>query len=181
MHRIFRYDGGMIMPQEFRRIVTGQDAEGRSIIVSDGPPAPIAEFWVTDSAPADNSTLGDAAKRPRKLEPPPNGSKFRFFLVEPEDPSISAAQREEMAARRFETMGAAHCRVDTRRHPAMHKTSTVDYIVLLSGQVTMLLDKAEVNLKPFDVVIQRGTNHAWVNKGKEPALLVAVLIDAKPS
>jgi len=180
MHRIFRNHGGTIMLQEFRRIVTGHDVEGRSIIVSDGPPAPLAEYWVTDGAPADNSTPGDAANRPRKLEPPPNGSKFRFFIVEPEDPSIPAAQREEMAARRFEAMGASHYRVDTRRHPAMHKTSTVDYIILLSGQVTMLLDKAEVDLKPFDVVIQRGTNHAWVNKGKEPALLVAVLIDAKP-
>jgi len=103
-----------------------------------------------------------------------------FFMVEPEDPNVPAAQREEMAARRFEAMGASHCRVDTRRHPAMHKTSTVDYIILLSDQVTMLLDRSEVDLKPFDVVIQRGTNHAWVNKGREPALLVAVLIDAKP-
>ena len=54
------------MLQDFRRIVTGHDAEGRSIIVSDGPPAPIAEYWVTDGAPADNSTPGDAANRPRK-------------------------------------------------------------------------------------------------------------------
>jgi quercetin dioxygenase-like cupin family protein len=168
------------MPKEFRRIVTGHNAEGKSIIVSDGPPAPIAEFWATDGSPADNSNPADAALRPRKLEPSPNGSKVRFFMVEPEDPSISAAQREEMAARRFEAMGASHCRVDTSRHPAMHKTSTVDYIVLLSGQVTLLLDKAEVDLQPFDVVIQRGTNHAWVNKGTEPALLLAVLIDAKP-
>ena len=180
MQRLFRYYGGTTMPQEFRRIVTGHDTEGTSIIVSDGPPAPIAEFWVTDSAPADNSNPKDAANRPRRLEPPSGGSKFRFFTVEPEDPSVPAAQREEMAARRFEAIGASHCRVDTRRHPAMHKTSTVDYIILLSGQVTMLLDRSEVDLKPFDVVIQRGTNHAWVNKGKEPALLVAVLIDAKP-
>src|SRR5262249_17257838 len=93
--------------------------------------------------------------RRRRLEPAPNGSKFRFFMVEPEDPSVPAAQREEMAARRFETMGASHCRVDTRRHPAMHRTRTVDYIILLSGHVTMLLDKSEADLKPFDVVIQR--------------------------
>ena len=61
----------------------------------------------------------------------------------------------------------------------MHKTRTIDYVVLLSGEVTMLLDKGEVDLKPFDVVVQRGTSHAWVNKGKEPALLAAVLIDAQ--
>jgi quercetin dioxygenase-like cupin family protein len=67
----------------------------------------------------------------------------------------------------------------TSRHPGMHKTRTIDYVVLLSGEVTLLLDKREVDLKPFDVVVQRGTSHAWVNKGKEPALIAAALIDAK--
>ena len=60
----------------------------------------------------------------------------------------------------------------------MHKTETIDYIVLLKGDVTLILDEEEVNLNPFDVVIQRGTNHAWVNNGTEPALLIAVLIDS---
>ena len=75
-------------------------------------------------------------------------------------------------------MGAAHERVDTSRHPAMHKTKTIDYIILLSGDVTLLLDEDEVRLNPFNVVVQRGTNHAWVNNGNEPALLIAVLIDS---
>mgnify|MGYP006063229341 FL=1 len=60
----------------------------------------------------------------------------------------------------------------------MHKTETVDYIILLKGDVTLILDDEEVDLKPFDVVVQRGTNHAWVNNGTEPALLIAVLIDS---
>ena len=61
----------------------------------------------------------------------------------------------------------------------MHKTASVDYIVLVKGQVDLLLDAGEAkSLKPGDVVIQRGTNHAWVNTGAEPALLVAVLADA---
>ena len=60
----------------------------------------------------------------------------------------------------------------------MHKTETVDYIILLKGDVTLILDEEEVSLKPFDVVVQRGTNHAWVNNGTEPALLIAVLIDS---
>ena len=60
----------------------------------------------------------------------------------------------------------------------MHKTETVDYIILLKGDVTLILDEEEVDLKPFDVVVQRGTNHAWVNNGTEPALLIAVLIDS---
>ncbi|KKM91021.1 hypothetical protein LCGC14_1232730 [marine sediment metagenome] len=62
----------------------------------------------------------------------------------------------------------------------MHTTKTVDYIILLQGEVTLLLDEEEVELKPFDVVIQRGTNHAWINKGSTPALLAAILIDAEP-
>ena len=63
----------------------------------------------------------------------------------------------------------------------MHKTETIDYIILLKGEVTLLLDEEEVDLKPFDVVVQRGTNHAWVCKGQEPALFIAVLIDAEIS
>ena len=60
----------------------------------------------------------------------------------------------------------------------MHKTETVDYIILLKGDVTLILDEEEIDIKPFDVVVQRGTNHAWVNNGTEPALLIAVLIDS---
>ena len=75
-------------------------------------------------------------------------------------------------------MGAAQHRVDTSKHPAMHKTNTIDYIILLKGDVSLLLDEYEVKLKPFDVGVQRGTNHAWVNLGEDPALLIAVLIDS---
>jgi uncharacterized cupin superfamily protein len=63
----------------------------------------------------------------------------------------------------------------------MHKTPSVDYIILLSGEITLVLDDGEVDLKPFDAVVQRGTNHAWVNRGSEPALLMAVLVSARQS
>src|SRR5262249_43382798 len=89
--------------------------------------------------------------------------------------------REEMdrvAAAVFEAMGASHLRVDTTRHPFMHKSHTLDHLVLLKGRVRLILDKDEVDLKPFDVVIQRGTNHAWSNLGDEPALMLGVLLDA---
>ena len=74
-------------------------------------------------------------------------------------------------------MGAAHERVDTSRHPAMHKTKTIDYIILLSGDVTLLLDEDEVRPNHL-ICCTKGTNHAWVNNGNEPALLIAVLIDS---
>ena len=69
-------------------------------------------------------------------------------------------------------------RASIHRAIPAHKTETVDYIILLKGEVTLLLDLEERELKPFDVVVQRGTNHAWINKGSEPALLAVILIDA---
>jgi len=166
------------MAREPRRIVTGHDAQGKSVIVIDGPPTPFGAYWLTDSAPVDNSRSGDAGELVRKLEPPPGGSIFRFAAIPPEDASVSSEERERRTAKMFAQMEASNCRVDTSRHPGMHKTRTIDYVVLLSGEVTLILDKGEVDLKPFDVVVQRGTNHAWANKGKEPALIAAVLIDA---
>jgi hypothetical protein len=157
--------------------VTGHDSDGKSIVIIDGPPTPFGALWFTEAAPAGNAGVGDAAQMVRKLEPPLGGTIFRCAVIPPEDPSIPAEERERTTARLFAQMDATHCRTDTSRHPGMHKTRTIDYVVLLSGEVTMLLDKGEVNLKPFDVVVQRGT---WVNKGKEPAVLAAVLVDAKP-
>ena len=84
----------------------------------------------------------------------------------------------EMAADAFDKIKASHCRVDVSRHPAMHKTDSIDYIILLKGDVTLILDEDEIDVKPFDTVVQRGTNHAWRNNGDEPALLIAVLIDS---
>lgn len=167
------------MANQPRRIITGHNAAGRSVVLIDGPSTPFGAYWLTDSTPVNNTGSADAAEQVRRLEPPPGGSIFRFAAIPPEDSTISPAERERLTAKMFEQMDAAHCRPDTSRHPAMHKTRAIDYVVLLSGQVTLLLDEGEVDLKPFDVVVQRGTNHAWVNKSKEPALIAAVLIDAK--
>ena len=174
------------MLEDRRRVITGHNASGKSVVMIDGPPARIlgsdlrglAEIWNTDNSTVNAQDATDRADIDVVLSPIANGSKFRFFAVAPEDPSISDAEREARVSERFAAMGAAHERVDTSRHAAMHKTETVDYIILLSGEVTLLLDEDERDLKPFDVVVQRGTNHAWINKGKEPALLIAVLLDA---
>ena len=165
-----------------RRIVTGTNDQGRSHVVSDGPPfefGVLTELWATESAPASFGSDDEVAGRRVKLEPPQNGTMFRFFRVDPEDPNKSRDEVEQEVATAFSVVGAEHCRPDTSRHPRMHMTSSVDYIVLLQGEVTLLLDDDEVDLKPFDVVVQRGTNHAWINKTREPALLVGVLVDAE--
>lgn len=62
----------------------------------------------------------------------------------------------------------------------IHATRTLDYAVVLAGEITLILDESEVTLKPFDTVVQRGTSHAWENRGSEPALIASVLLDAKP-
>ena len=181
------------MLRPVRRIVTGHDPAGRSIVLSDGdatallenpnrPGRGLTDLWVTRSTPARNDGAADNADGPVALEPPAGGSVFRFFQIMPEsvDQGLDPAERERRFAAGFAAMGASHARRDTSRHPGMHTTDTVDYIVLLVGEVTLILDQGEVDLKPFDVVVQRGTNHAWANRGSEPAVLVGVLIDAEP-
>jgi hypothetical protein len=148
------------MAPQFRRIVTGQDAEGKSMVAIDGPATPFGAYWQTEGAPADNSTPGDAAQSVHTLEPPSSGSIFRYAVIPPEDPSVSHEEREAAIAKTFAQMGAEHCHPDTSRDPGMHKTRMVDYVFLLAGELTLVLDRGEVKLKPFDVVVQRGTNHA---------------------
>ena len=169
-----------------RRIVTGHNEDGRSIITIDGPPARsigedvggLFELWNTDGNIIDTKDNLDRADQDIILSPPTGGTKFRYFQINPTPEGIPMEIMQEIAADAFEKIGAGHHRVDTSKHPAMHKTETIDYIILLKGDVTLILDEDEVTLKPHDVVVQRGTNHAWVNNGNEPALLIAVLIDS---
>ena len=169
-----------------RRIVTGHNEEGRSVITLDGPPARsigedvggLFELWNTDGNKIISTDNVDRADEDIILSPPIGGTKFRYFQINPLPEGVPDEMMQEIAADAFEKIGAAHNRVDTSKHPAMHKTETIDYIILLKGDVTLILDEEDVDLKPFDVVVQRGTNHAWVNNGTEPALLIAVLIDS---
>jgi naringenin degradation protein FdeH len=170
------------MARALRRIITGNNERGRSVVAAELAPRELGTFyemWATDGAPAPYGTEDEVAARRVKLEPPQNGTIFRFFRVDPRDETMAMEELEARAARGFEAIGAAHCRPNTERDPMMHETRTVDYIILLEGEVTLVLDEAEVDLKPLDVVIQRGTNHAWINRGKTPALLAAILIDAE--
>ena len=170
-----------------RRIITGHNEDGKSIITMDGPPARsigedvggLFELWNTDGNDIISTDYVDRADEEIILSPTDGGTKFRYFQINPLPEGVPEEMMQEIAADAFEKIGAAHHRIDTTKHPEMHKTETIDYIILLKGDVTLVLDQEEVDLKPFDVVVQRGTNHAWVNNGDEPALLIAVLIDSK--
>ena len=169
-----------------RRIITGHNEEGKSVISIDGPPARsigeeaggLFEIWNTDGSGFDTKSKTDRADIDIRLSPVKSGTKFRYFQINPIPEGVPQEAIEAATAEAFKKIGAAHHRVDTSKHPAMHKTDTIDYIILLKGDVTLILDEEEVTLEPHDVVVQRGTNHAWVNNGDEPALLIAVLIDS---
>jgi quercetin dioxygenase-like cupin family protein len=170
-----------------RRIVTDENANGRSSILIDAKAAKVlavdeaglAEIWTAALGARLLDGKDRLASEDVRLEPGDGAVKVRWFTVPPEDENISRHDREAQAAFAFAACGASHARIDTSRHPMMHKTQSLDVIILVKGAVDLLLDEGEAkSMKPGDVVIQRATNHAWVNHGAETALLVAVLISS---
>jgi mannose-6-phosphate isomerase-like protein (cupin superfamily) len=175
------------MVKPIRRIVTGHNAKGKSVFVSDGPSPHVlalpgrgdfalTNLWVTDRSPASNDGNADAAARAIVLEPPANGTIFRVVEFPPEK---SAGAFDRGAA--FAAMGADHAMdPDASRHPGMHKTSSVDYAIVLSGEIYALMDEGETLMKAGDCLVQRGTNHAWSNRGDAPCLVAFILVNATP-
>ena len=171
------------MLRPVRRIVTINDAHGRSGVMIDGKAentiTVLTELWRTHPGTVNHTDGIDHATQSTQLEPPKGGTLFRYFEIPPESElaHLSEEEKRQAAAEWFAAMRGGHLQPDTSRHPAMHQSPTTDYIILLAGEITLLLDKEERTLKPFDCVIQRATNHAWVNRGSAPALLMAVLVD----
>ena len=176
------------MLKPIRRIVTGHNAKGQSVIVSDGPSPHVlalpgssdfglTNLWVTDRSPAGNDGNADAAARKVVLEPPANGTIFRVVEFPPERRGGTFDRDAAFAA-----MGADHAMdPDGTRHPGMHKTSTVDYAIVLSGEIYALMDEGETLMKAGDTLVQRGTNHAWSNRSDAPCLVACILVNAKPA
>jgi mannose-6-phosphate isomerase-like protein (cupin superfamily) len=176
------------MPQRHRRVVTGHDANGRSVVLIDGESPhsfllekagglQLTELWETPSAPADNSGTGDAAQHERRIEPVGGGSVFRIIEYPPDSVRLRTLDPEAF----FSAMGARASDATTRRHPGMHKTDTVDYCVVLSGEIYAVLDEGEVLLRAGDCLVQRGTNHAWSNRSDAPCVIAFVLVAARPT
>jgi hypothetical protein len=162
------------MAATFRRIVTGHDERGRAIVAIDEQVAESGgagnfNFWRTGA--------GDVATDAFPFFAPAGQTLFRIFRIPPDDPKVTRADLERMSAGFFAEIGDPRAKVDTTRHPFMHRTPTVDYIMLLSGKAALLLDEGDpVPLRPFDAVIQRGTNHMWLNTGTEDAIFMAVMV-----
>lgn len=164
-----------------RRVVTGHKA-GKAVVLYDGP-APNRKvrqasglvstlMWVTDESPAQIHETADRAQREIGVPPPPRGSIFRVveFPPEPREMSRDAVLKEMGLSGQTES-----------KHAGMHRTRSVDYAIVMEGEIDMLLDDSEVHLAAGDVLVQQGTNHAWVNRGSRPCRIAFVLIDAAGS
>jgi naringenin degradation protein FdeH len=176
------------MPKPVRRVVTGHNAKGRSIFIVDGATphvfsrsegsAVVHELWQTARTPADNRGNDDAIAGPHRLAPPRNGSVLRVIEYPPDSERLAAIARE--TALPDASGRAAATDRNNPRHPGFHKTATIDYAIVLSGEIYAMMDEGEVLLKPGDVLVQRGTNHAWSNRTNDTAVVAFVLIDAEP-
>ena len=176
------------MPAPIRRVVTGKDTTGKAIAMIDGPAPGVHQraetgigttlLWVTDSVPADLSSNEDAGTRRVGIPPPPGGTIFRVVEFAPER-QITADYETRLKIIQGMGLAPEGPSRDRPRDPAMHRTRSIDYAVVLSGEIDMLLDDSEVHVKAGDVVVQRGTNHAWVNRGDAPCQVAFILVDAK--
>jgi len=160
-----------VFPKIPRCVITGH-ASGKSTIIQDGPANNVVEhlpellisdIWVTDTMPVD---LEKEVNTKNTLFPqvPLNGSYFRYVHIPPDT--------------ELKKYWPATSNVNSR-HPLMHKTETVDYIIILSGELYLILEESETLLKPGNIVIQRGTNHAWSNRSNKPCIQLAILLDAQ--
>jgi mannose-6-phosphate isomerase-like protein (cupin superfamily) len=152
------------MARHSRRVVTGHDAEGKSVILSDGPPpqhhgrdfkgADFVEIWnVPDSLPQLHPVEpGEPNERPFRIMPP-SGHLLRIIDMYP------AAE------------GGGRT--------VMHRTRTLDYVIVIEGEVTLILDDSEVTLAQGEIVVQRGTDHAWENRSNAVARMAYFHIDAR--
>jgi len=177
------------VPRDIRRVITGHDRKGNAVVVIDETMTAemghvltpegqsnvrLSDVWLSEHTPASNVGISDTVRNTVRLQPPAGGTVFRVVEIPPD------SQRNYSTMEKyFEEMGAGE-RLDGRKHPGMHKTSSVDYLVVISGEVWLILDEDEVCLKTGDTCVQRGTLHAWSNRTEEPCLLAAVLIDAHP-
>ena len=171
-----------------RRIVTGEDANGRSRIVEDGPSPAVrlvaespgfrnTNIWATHGSP---TPIGapDRIKDHQGVTPPSMGTVVRIIDIPPEiaDPEERKRQTAAVFGQLFRDAGHV---ANSPRHAGMHKTDTIDYAILMEGELTAIMDEDETVMHAGDVLIQRGTNHAWANRSGKPCRIAFILIDAK--
>lgn len=173
------------MAKAVRRLVTGHLADGRSTVVIDGPAPNVKQrqagnastlLWVTEESPAEVSGDADRAAREIGVPPPRRGTIFRVAEF---PPGVGGEVRDNEVVLRDFGIGPEVRRRHPPRHPAIHRTRSLDYVVVLEGEIDLLLDDRDVRLKAGDVVVQQATNHAWINRGTATCRLAMVFVDAE--
>ncbi|TMV88624.1 cupin domain-containing protein [Thioclava sp. BHET1] len=173
-----------------RRVVTGHDETGKAIVLSDGAPPTVIrpphqpglafhELWHTDQSPAPVTfSESEPTYRYTETAPPPNGTIIRMVDIPPEGQDGPDFDKDTAEAL-FAQVGLAENADHTipGRHPLMHRTESVDYGIVLEGQIVLLLDEEEVVLEQGDMVVQRGTIHAWTNRTNEITRMLFILTD----
>lgn len=174
-----------------QRVVTGHRPDGTAIVVENGPLPSVVELaaipgtvfhevWATPSSPAPVDNGADPTLGPLALAPPPGGTRIRFVDIPPDTEEFIRGGAARMADA-FTEIGDVHAstvRVDSP-HPLMHRTESVDYGVVIEGEVVLVLDDGEVLLTPGSVVVQRGTNHAWANRSGRTCRMLFVLVSGR--
>lgn len=171
--------------EHIRRVVTTHDEAGKAVVLFDGiaPNRAVRKgtgitsslLWVTDSSPVRFAGRRDQADVKIGVAPPSSGTIFRIVDFPPVTDDATHVDHEQFTKGLGLSQGAG----SPPRHPFMHRTRSVDYAIVLAGEIDMLLDDSEVHLEAGDVVVQQGTNHAWVNRGTAPCRIAFVLIDAE--
>ena len=173
------------------RVVTGHDAQGRAVVASDGPLPKVIEIaalpgmvfhevWSTDSTPAPIDNGADPTLAPLMLPPPRNGTRIRFVDIPPDTEEFLAHCKAHVQ-KAFAQAGdsAASTVHEDSPHPLMHRTESIDYGVVIEGELTLVLDQGEVKVGPGSVVVQRGTNHAWANRSGRVCRILFVLVSGQ--
>ena len=171
------------------RVVTGHDADGKAIVASSGPLPTVVEIaaipgtvfhevWSTSATPAPVDNAADPTLGALMLPPPRQGTRMRFVDIPPDTAEFlsQGAGKMKDAFAQIGDEKASTVKAHSP-HPLMHRTESVDYGVVIEGEMTLVLDDSEVLLRPGSVVVQRGTNHAWANRSGRPCRMLFVLID----
>ena len=171
------------------RVVTGHDADGKAIVASNGPLPTVVEIaaipgtvfhevWSTAANPTPVDNGADPTLGPLMLPPPKQGTRMRFVDIPPDTAEFLAQGAGQMKDA-FAQIGDEKASTVKAHspHPLMHRTESIDYGVVIEGEMTLVLDDSEVLLKAGSVVVQRGTNHAWANRSGRPCRMLFVLLD----
>ena len=171
-------------PPTVHRVVTTIDKDGKAVALFDSAvpleslrsPNPAGDIWVTQAQPADFNWTEDRAKIKVGLQPPRNGTVFRIVEFVPTTEKIDKMPIDTM----MKVAGPdAPKRGLPPKHPMMHRTRTVDYAIIMSGEIDMMMDNSTVHLKAGDVVVQQATNHAWINHSGAPCRVAFILMDSQ--